>query len=184
MANGRLKLLPSLLVFVVSIFVNAYFQITSFFAFVQWFLKTSSESNVHQQLAEILSRSDIPVGIRIAFGLLMTVFVMFFLLLAAYWNEKDKNIMHLFEQACSTMLIPMFLMSIAALLMNFSIVIGIVFGISASVSCMTVIIVSGKKANLNEPVLITIATAFFLITVVLLTRNHFVTMINTICIAR
>lgn len=175
---GRLKLLPSLLVFVVSIFVNAYFQVTSFSALVQWFLETSGEANVQQRLAEILSQSDTPVGIRIAFGLLMTAFVMAFLLLAAYWEEKDKNIMHLFERACSMMLVPVLLMLAAALLMKVSLAAGIFLGIAAAVDCMAVIVNAGKKDKLNGYVLFAIATAFFLITAVMLTRNHLVTMMN------
>lgn len=144
---GRLKLFPSLLVFVVSIFVNAYFQVTSFSALVQWFLKTSGEANVQQRLTEILSQSDISVGIRIAFGLLMTAFVMVFLLLAAYWEEKDKNIGHLFERACSTMFVPVLLMLAAALLMNISLIAGILLGIAAAVNCMAVIVDAGKRQN-------------------------------------
>lgn len=175
---GRLKLLPSLLVFVFSIFVNAYFQVTSFSALVQWFLETSGEANVQQRLAEILSQSDTPVGIRIAFGLLMTAFVMAFLLLAAYWEEKDKNIMHLFERACSMMLVPVLLMLAAALLMKVSLAAGIFLGIAAAVNCMAVIVNAGKKDKLNGYVLFAIATAFFLITAVMLTRNHLVTMMN------
>ncbi|HBA70014.1 MAG TPA: hypothetical protein DCZ40_11755 [Lachnospiraceae bacterium] len=73
---------------------------------------------MQQRLAEIISQSDITVGIRITFGFLMTAFVMVFLLLAAYWEEKDKNIMHLFERAYSMMLVPVLLMLVAALLMN------------------------------------------------------------------
>ena len=178
LSGGRLKLFPSLLVFGCSIFVNAYFQVTSFSALVQWFLKTSGEANVQQRLAEILDRSDTPFRIRIAFGLLMTAFVMVFLLLAAYWEEKDKNIGHLFERACSSMLVPVLLMLAAALLMNVSLIAGVLFGISAAVSCVIVIVSSGKKANCNGCVLIATATAFFMITVVLLTRNHIVTMIG------
>lgn len=178
--DGRLKLIPSLLVLIVSIFVNAYFQVTSFSALVQWFLKTSGETNVQQRLAEILSQSDTPVGIRIAFGLLMTVFAMVFLLLAAYWEEKDKNIGRLFERACSSMLVPVLLVLVAALLMKVSLIAGILFGIAAAVNCMAVIVSAGKKTNYNEYILLATATAFFLITVVLLTRNHFVTIISLI----
>lgn len=180
LSDGRLKLIPSLLVLIASIFINAYFQVTSFSALVQWFLKTSGEANVQQRLAEILSRSDTPVGIRIAFGLLMTAFVMVFLLLAAYWEEKDKNIGHLFERACSSMSVPVLLMLTATLLMNVSLITGAFFGIAAAVNCMAVIVSAGKKANINEYLLIVTATAFFLITVVLLTRNHFITMIDTV----
>lgn len=177
---GRLKLLPSLLVFVVSIFANAYFQVTSFSALVQWFLETSGEANVQQRLAEILSQSDTPVGIRIAFGLLMTAFVMVFLLLAAYWEEKDKNIIHLFERACSMMLVPVLLMLVAALLINASLTAGIFLGIAAAINCMAVIVSAAKKANVNEYLLIATATAFFLVIVVLLTRNHLITMIDVV----
>lgn len=178
LSNGRLKLIPSLLVLIASIFVNAYFQVTSFSALVQWFLKTSGEANVQQRLAEILSRSDTPIGIRIAFGLLMTAFVMVFLLLAAYWEEKDKNIGHLFERACSSMFVPVLLMLAAALLMNVSLVVGVIFGIAAAINCMAIIVSTGKKAKCNGYILIGIATVFFLITVVLLTRNHVVTLIR------
>lgn len=178
LSGGRLKLIPSLLVLIASIFVNAYFQVTSFSAQVQWFLKTSGEANVQQRLAEILSQSDTPVGIRIAFGLLMTAFVMVFLLLAAYWEEKDKNIGHLFERACSSMLVPVLLTLAAALLMNVSLVVGVIFGIAAAINCMAIIVSAGKKAKCNGYILIAIATAFFLITVVLLTRNHLVTMMG------
>lgn len=136
LSSSKLKLVPSLFVLTASIFVNAYFQVTSFSALVQWFLKTSGEANVQQRLAEILSQSDISVGVRIAFGLLMTAFVMVFLLLAAYLEEKDKNIGHLFERACSTMLMPVLLMLAAVLLMNVSLVVGVIFGIAAAVNCM------------------------------------------------
>lgn len=100
LSDGRLKLIPSLLVLIASIFINAYFQVTSFSALVQWFLKTSGEANVQQRLAEILSRSDTPVGIRIAFGLLMTAFVMVFLLLAAYWEDGLFLANVTFEPGC------------------------------------------------------------------------------------
>lgn len=178
LSDGRLKLIPSLLVLIASIFVNAYFQVTSFSALVQWFLKTSGEANVQQRLAEILSRSDTPIGIRIAFGLLMTAFVIVFLLLAAYWEEKDKNIGHLFERACSSMLVPLLLTLVAAMLMNVSLIAGVLLGVAAAVNCMAVIVSAGKKAKRNGYILIAIATAFFLITVVLLTRNHFITFLN------
>lgn len=178
LSGGRLKLLPSLFILTASIFVSAYFQVTSFSALVQWLLKISGEANVQQRLAEILSRSEISIGVRIAFGLLMTAFVMVFLLLAAYWEEKDKNIGHLFERACSSMLVPVLLMLAAALLMNVSLIAGVLFGIAAAVNCMAVIVSAGKKAKYNGYILIAIATAFFLITVVLLTRNHLVTMMG------
>lgn len=180
LSGGRLKLFPSFLVFGCSIFVNAYFQMTSFSALVQWFLKTSREANAQQRLAEILGRSDTSIEIRIAFGLLMTAFVMVFLLLAAYWEEEDKNIGHLFERACSSMFVPVLLMLAAALLMNVSLIAGVIFGIAAAVGCVIVIVSSGKKANCNGYVLIATATAFLMITVVLLTRNHIVTMISAI----
>ncbi len=100
-SDGRLKLFPSLLVFCCSILVNAYFQVTSFSALAQWFLKISGAENVSGQLAEILTRTDTPIGMRIAFGLLMSVFVMVFLLIAAYWEEGRKHFGHLIEKACS-----------------------------------------------------------------------------------
>lgn len=178
LSDGKLKLFPSLLVFCCSIFVNAYFQVTSFSALVRWFLKITGTENVPESLAEILARIDTPIGMRIAFGLLMTVFVMVFLLIAAYWEEGRKHFGHLFERACSTMLAPMLLLLIAALLMNVSFALGVLFGIAAAIGCVAVIVNSGKKANCNGYILITTATAFFMITVVLLTRNHIVTMVG------
>ena len=127
LSGGRLKLIPSLLIFIVSVFVNAYFQVTSFSALVSWILETSKTADAAQLLEDILARSDTAIGVRIAFGLLMTVFAMVFLLIAAYWEEKEKNTVHLFERACTTMLVPELLMFIAALLMNVSLVAGVVF---------------------------------------------------------
>lgn len=180
LSSGRLKLIPSLLVLIASIFVNAYFQVTSFSALVRWFLKTSGEVNVQQRVTEIIGQSNISIGVRIAFGLLMTAFVMVFLLLAAYWEEKDRNISHLFEKACSSMLVPMLLMLAAALLMNISLVAGVILGSAAAVLCVSTLVSSGKKAELSGYVLMAVATVFLLLTAVMLTRNHFVTMLSLI----
>ncbi len=178
LSSGRIKPISSLFVFCCSIFVNAYFQISSFSALVQWLLKIYDEENAAEHLSEILVRTDIPIGMRLAFGLLMSVFVIIFLLIAAYLEEQSKNIGHLFERACSTMIVPMLLLFAAALLMNISLALGVLFGIAAAVSCIAVIISSGKRTDCNGYVLILISTAFFMITVVLLTRNHIVTMIG------
>lgn len=177
--GGRLKLVPAFIIFVASVFVNAYFQTTFFSALVLWLLEVSGVTDVQQRLTEILSLSSTNIGVRIAFGLLMTVFVMLFLLLAAFWEEKEKNIEHLFERACSTMLVPVLLMLIAALMMNVSLVAGIFLGIAAAADCVTVIVSAGKKTKMNGYILIAIVTFFFLITVVLLTRNHFVLIIGS-----
>lgn len=91
LSGGRLKLIPSLLIFIVSVFVNAYFQVTSFSTLVSWILETSKTADAAQLLEDILARSDTAIGVRIAFGLLMTVFAMAFLLIAAYWEEKEKK---------------------------------------------------------------------------------------------
>lgn len=53
-------------------------------------------------------------------------------------------------------------------------------GIAAAINCMAVIVSAGKKANVNEYLLIATATAFFLVIVVLLTRNHLITMIDAV----
>lgn len=103
---------------------------TSFSALVRWFLKISGTEKVSEQLAEILTRTDVPIGMRIAFGLLMSAFVMVFLLIAAHWEEGRKHFGHLFERACSTMLVPMLLLLIAALLMNVSFTLGVLLGIA------------------------------------------------------
>lgn len=173
-----MNLIPALLVFVASIFVNAYFQVTSFSALVLWLLESFGATDAQQQLTEMLSRSTTTVGVKIAFGLFMTVFLMIFLLPAAYMEEKEKNTKHLFERACSTMLVPVLLMLVAALLMNVSLIAGGIFGIVAVADCVAVIISAGKKATLNGHIIIAIVTAFFLITAVLLTRNHIITMIG------
>lgn len=178
LSGDRFNLISAVLVFVASIFVNAYFQVTSFSGIVLWFLKVSGQADAQQRLAEILSQSSTTVEIKIAFGLLMTVFVMVFLLLSAYMEGKEKNIKYLFERACSTMLVPVLLMLVAALLMNVSLAAGVVFGIAAAADCMAVIVSAGKKAKMNGYIIITIVTAFFLITVVLLTRNHLITMMG------
>lgn len=178
LSDGRLKLFQSILVFCCSIFVNAYFQVTSFSALARWLLTISGAENVSEQLAEILSRTETPIGMRIAFGLLLTAFVMVFLMIAAYWEEQNKDFGHLFTRACSTLLVPMLLLLVAALLMNVSFTAGVLFGIAAAISCVAVIVNSGKKANCNGYVLTAIATAFFMVTVVLLTRNHIVTMVG------
>ena len=179
LSGGRLKLIPSLLIFIVSVFVNAYFQVTSFSTLVSWILETSKTADAAQLLEDILARSDTAIGVRIAFGLLMTVFAMAFLLIAAYWEEK-KNAVHLFERACATMLVPELLMFVAALLMNVSLVAGVVLGIAAATSCVAIIMCCGKKSNINGYLLIALSSAFFMITVVMLTRNHLVTMLGSI----
>lgn len=177
LSDGRLKPFQSILVFVCSILVNAYFQVTSFSALARWLLTISGAENVSEQLAEILSRTETPIGMRIVFGLLMTAFVMVFLLIAAYWEEGRKHFGYLFERAGSTMLVPILLLLVASVLMNVSFTIGVLFGIAAAIGCAAAIVNSGKKANCNGYILITTATAFFMITVVLLTRNHIVTMV-------
>lgn len=179
LSGGRLKLIPSLLIFIVSVFVNAYFQVTSFSTLVSWILETSKTADAAQLLEDILARSDTAIGVRIAFGLLMTVFAMAFLLIAAYWEEKE-NAVHLFERACATMLVPELLMFVAALLMNVSLVAGVVLGIAAATSCVAIIMCCGKKSNINGYLLIALSSAFFMITVVMLTRNHLVTMLGSI----
>ena len=176
MSDGRLKSISALLVVVASIFINAYFQITSYSALVRWFLNVSGEENVEQCLTDILRQDDTSVGLRIAFGLLMTVFVMLLLFLAAYWEEQDKNICHLFERASSAMFVPVLFIFAAALLMNVSLTAGLIFGVAAAIECMAVVVNSGKKAKCNSYIMIAVATAFFMMTVVLLTRNHFITM--------
>lgn len=180
LSAGRLKLFESVLVFVGSVFVNTCFQLTSFSAAVRWFLKYSGEENVAERLSEILSLNNTPVGLRIAFGLLMSLFAFVFLLIAAYWDEQSKNFAILFKRACSFMLAPTLLVLSATVIMNFSLTLGVLFGVAAAISCVASIVCSGRKANRNAFLIIAVATAFFMVTVVLLTRNHFVTMLSLI----
>lgn len=180
LSGGRLKPVPAVLVIIASIFVNAWFQVTSFSALVSWFLETSGTPDTQRLLAEILSQTDTAIGVRIAFGLLMTVFAMVFLLLAAYWEEKEKNLLHLLERAGAAMLVPVLLMLAGALLMNVSLAAGVFFGIAAAVDCVAVIVSAGKKVHVNGYLLIGAATVFFLLTAAMLTRNHIATMLGAI----
>ncbi len=178
LCNSKISLPTSIVVFVVSIFVNAYFQITSYSALAKWLIETSGSSDVETRLAELIRGAATPIGLQIAFGLLMTIFAIAFLFLAAYWEEKDKNILHLFQRACSTMIVPLSFMLVGSLLMNTTLFAGVLCGVLAAASCMTTIINSGKKANVNGYILIAVTTALFMIAVVMLTRNHLITMLS------
>ena len=74
------------------------------------------------------------------------------------------------------MLVPVLLMLTSALLMNLSFAVGIVFAIFAVADCAAVIVKAGQKAKLNGYFIIAMTAAFILITLVLCTRNHFITM--------
>ncbi len=183
LSDGRLHPIPSIAVLIGSIFVNAYFLRTSFSGIASWFLKISNgalKAEAQQKIAEAVSLSDGAMISKIAFGLLMTVFVMIFLLPAAYLDSEgqEKKPKFLLERACSTLLAPMLFLLVSALLMKLSFTAGIVFAILAVADCAAVIVKACRKAKLNGYFIIAMTAAFILITLVLCTRNHFITMLG------
>ena len=181
LSDGRLRPIPSIAVLIGSVFVNAYFLWTSFSEIASWFLKISNgalTAEAQQKIAEAVSLSNGAMISKLAFGLLMAVFTMIFLLPAAYLDSEgqEKKPKFLLERACSTLLTPMLFLLVSALLMNLSFTAGIVFAILAVADCAAVIVKAGQKAKLNGYFIIAMTAAFILITLVLCTRNHFITM--------
>lgn len=181
LSDGRLKPIPSIAVLIGSVFVNAFFLRISFSGIASWFLKISDGAmtiEAQQKIAEAVSLSNGAFVSKLAFGLLLTAFAMIFLLIAAYLDSKgqEKKLKFLLERACSTLLMPMLFLLASALLMNLSFTAGIVFAILAVSDGAAVIVKAGRNAKLNGYIIIATTAAFILITLVLCTRNHFITM--------
>ena len=183
LSDGRLKPVPSIAVLIGSVFVNAYFLRTSFSGIASWLLKISNgalTAEAQQKISATVSLSDGTMISKLAFGLLMTVFIMIFLLPAAYLDSEgqEKKPKFLLERACSTLLMPMLFLLVSALLMKLSFTAGIVFAILAVADCAAIIVKACRKAKLNGYFIISMTAAFILITLVLCTRNHFITMLG------
>jgi hypothetical protein len=181
LSEGRLRPVLSTAFFIASIFVNAYFLMTSFSGLASWFMKTSGNAltmEAQQGISDIVNLTGNAFTSKLGFGLLMTVFAMLFLLAAAYLGseKQERETWYLFERACSTLLVPMLFMLASALLMNISFIAGVVFATLAVSACAAVIVEAGRKANLNGYLTVVLVTGFILITAVLCTNNHFVTM--------
>lgn len=181
LSDGNMNLVSCITVFIGSIFVNAYFLRTSFSSIVDWFMSISKDAvtpEAQQSILDIVNTSNGAVASKIAFGLLMTVFIMIFLLPSAYLESgrKEKNFVKLYKRACSTMFVPVIFMLLSALLMNISFVCGLILAITAAAVCVSIIVKAGRKSNVNDYLIIITVALFFLITVALCTRNHFVTM--------
>lgn len=181
LSEGRLSPFSSFVVIIASVFVNAYFLMTSFSGLVSWFVGISGGAltlEAQQGISNVVNLSESAFASKLGFGLLMTVFVMLFLLAAAYIGseKQERKLERLLERACSTLLVPMLFMLVSALLMNASFVAGVVFATLAVSACVAVIVEAGRKANLNGYLIVALVAGFILITAVLCTNNHFVTM--------
>lgn len=175
-AQVRLKLLPSIAVLLASVAVNAYVQITSFSAETIWLLETFEDPEAKAHLVRILALNTASPALRAAYGLLMTVFVLIFMLPAAAWYEEKPSPLTVMERAASMLLVPVILTLIAALTFQFSFSAGAVIAMLAVVYCMAMIAEAGRRRKKNGYLVIAMMTLFLLITALMLFRNHLVTM--------
>lgn len=180
-ADGKLNLIASLSVFISSIFIHAYFINVSLAGISGWFLNLTGDALTVETQNNIINMtyvtSDAFIS-KIPFGLVMTAFVMIFLLLAAFL-ERDlngKKMKDVFGRACKLMFVPLVLIFISAIFMKESILAGIIFAMMAvSISAVS-LVNAGIHAKINGYIISIIVTSFLLITATMLTRNHFVTM--------
>lgn len=181
LTEGKLNLIASLAVFISSIFIHAYFINVSLAGLSRWFLNLTEDALTVAAQNSIISMTNVTSDAfisKIPFGLLMTAFVMVFLMLAAFLESDlyGKTIRDVFERACKIMLVPLVFLFVSALLMNVSFLAGIVLAMMAVSISGATLLKAGIHAKVNGYIITLIVTAFLLITVVMLTRNHFVTM--------
>lgn len=172
LAQEKMGPVAAICVLLGSIFVNAYFLKTSFSAMVAW---------VSQLIGSAVPNGD-PVTYvsRLPYGLLMTVFVLIFLI-PALWMETRGEKHHfadIMERTAYALMVPVVLLLVSALLMNVSLIAGAVFGLFAAVCVAGVMVSAGQTGGLNGWAICAWTTAFFLITVAMCARNHMVTMFS------
>jgi hypothetical protein len=175
-SEAHLPLLPSILVILCSIAVNAYVQITSFPSMTFWLLRIFGDAEAEAHLTQILALNSASPAVRAAYGLLMTVFVMIFILPAACWYEEKPTLKKVIERAAAMILVPVLLILIAALTFKVSFTAGVVIALLAAVYEMAMIAEAGRRRKKNGYLIILMMTLFLLITTMMLLRNHLVTL--------
>ncbi|MGI6052424.1 MAG: hypothetical protein ACOYA9_08065 [Bilifractor sp.] len=175
-SEAHLPLLPSILVILCSIAVNAYVQITSFSSMTLWLLRIFCDTEAGAHLTQILALNSASPAVRAAYGLLMTAFVMIFILPAACWYEEKPTPAKVIERAAAMILIPVILTLTAALTFKVSFIAGVIIALLACVYCMALIAEAGRKGKKNGYLIIIMMTLFLLITAMMLLRNHLVTL--------
>lgn len=178
--QAHLPLLPSLLIILGSIPVNAYVQITSFSAMTAWLLKMFGDADAEVHLTRILAMNSASPALRMAYGLLMTVFVMLFIVPAACWLEEKPTLTKVIERAAAMMLVPVILVLLAALIFKVSFTAGAITALLAAVCAMALIAEAGRRKKKNLWLIILMMTLFLLLTAMMLLRNHLVTLAGII----
>lgn len=180
LCSGFFNGAAALLVFLASIPVNAWFQRQSYIGLSGWILQTSG-SGLTQEAADKITgiQNGITVSFvsRLPFGLLMTAFVMFFLI-PAVGSGSQGSWKDTWRRSCTILTVPILLLAISSLCMTVSFTAGVVFAVGALSACVASIIIEARKGKWNGWLVITWVTGFLLITAVMLTNNHVVTMFS------
>lgn len=174
--DARLSLLPSILVLLCSVAVNTFVQITSFSAETSWLLQTFRDPEAQAHLAQILALNTTSPALKAAYGLLMTAFVLIFILPAARWYEEKLTVSVVLERAATMLFVPVILTFIATLIFNASFIAGVIIAMFAVVYCMAEIQEAGRRRGKNGHLLIVLEALFLLITALMLLRNHLLTL--------
>lgn len=174
--DERLSLPAAIVVLLCAIAVNTFVQITSFSAEVLWILETFGDPEAQAHLAQILALNTASPALRLAYGLLMTVFVSIFILPAAAWYEEKKTPSAVLERAETMLFVPVIITLIATLTFKASFIAGAVIAMFAVVYCMAEIQEAGRRRGKSGYLLIVLETLFLLITALMLFRNHLTTM--------
>lgn len=177
LSSEPLGLVSSIGVLVASVFVNAYFLKTSFAAMVSWMLDVARGSLVGQAVQR-MSAAGVTYASRIPFGLLMTVFVLIFLVPAACLARRGQHLRgsEIVGAVGGAMTVPVVLLLVSGLLMNASFVAGVVLAVFAAACVFATIVTFLRAGNVNGWAICAWGTLFLLITVVMCARNHMVTM--------
>ena len=171
-SEAHLPLLPSVLVILCSIPVNAWVQVTSFSSMTAWLLRIFGDTEAEAHLTQILALNNASPAVRAAYGLLMTVFVMIFILPAACRYEEKPTLKKVIERAAAMILVPVILVFIAALTFRVSFTAGVSIALLAAVYDTAMIAEAGRRRGGNGYLIVLMMTLFLLITVMMLLRNH------------
>lgn len=178
LGGRRLGSGASVAAILVSVPVNAWFQKASFVGLVGWLERTAAGSlteSTAERLAEAQAGMAFSLASRLPYGLLMTAFVLAFLLPACKvghgrtWREG-------FECACGALPVPVALLAVASPCMETSLAVGMAFAVAALAACVATIVLETRGGGWNGWLTVAWVTGFVLITAVMLTRNHVVTM--------
>ncbi|MGI6229939.1 MAG: hypothetical protein ACOYJL_03385 [Tractidigestivibacter sp.] len=183
LSNERFGKVGAAITIVLSAVADALFQATSFQALSKWVLQTVlgySAVDAEAKVAEVVCKQSTPLWMQFLYGLLMTAFAMVFLLVAAKLRGRKLSVegrnAGSFGLACSWLVVPALLMLVAAIVIQASLAAGTILSVAAALCCVFHILESCKVANVNGYVALALATVCFLLTAILLVRNHVVTL--------